>query len=79
VSASGDIDLECPRFTTRHADLVCYRLTIENIGNDNRRTFLGQLASVCGAYVARSAGDDSHTPAQPHRPLQEYWRNGVVQ
>jgi hypothetical protein len=75
----GDIDRERQRFTARCTDLVCYGLAIENIGDDNRRAFVGQLSSVRGADMARATGDDSHAPAQSHRPLQEYSSNVVVE
>ena len=69
----GDIDLERERFPARGANLVGYRLAVENIGDDDRRAFFGQLAAVRRADMARTACDDRDSPRQPHRPLREYW------
>ncbi len=80
-----DIDFQRERFPALGANLVGDRLAVENIGDDDRRTFFGQLAAVRRADMARTAGDNGDSPRQPHRPLpgvtgvMEWWSDGSVE
>ena len=66
-----NIDFQRERFSALGANLVGYWLAVENIGDDDRRAFFGQLAAIRRADMARAAGDDGDLPRQPHRLLRE--------
>ena len=66
-----NIDLERQCLAAFRANLLGDSFAVKNIGDDDRGAFFRQAPAVCRADMARAAGDDGNSAAQPHNTLRE--------
>src|SRR4029453_14141163 len=66
-----NIDLQSDGLATLRSNLLYNASAVENIGDDKRRALHGEPATIGGADVPRSTGDDGDLTTQPHKaPLE---------
>jgi hypothetical protein len=60
-----NIDLQSDGLATLRCNLLYNAFAVENVGDDKRRALRGEPATIGGADVPRSTGDDGDLTTQP--------------